>query len=261
MTETSPAGAPPTPGRSPQAEAVSDFGIDTTSRSTTEAVGDYLAKVRGGELGSLPALFGLVVLLILFSVASDSFLTLGNIANLLAQGAGVTIIAMGLVFVLLLGEIDLSAGTASGVTAAVLALHLVTGGNLLGKLGIGVFALFCLLLLVAIGIAVQLKIWYAVAPPAIALLIVLIGFGLYRALIWAAALGEAWAQNSLGVTSTPLAVLAWIISVTVGLGVIVGSVFLMPAVTALVASFFADDIALEVERSHYPNEPVGTALA
>ena len=92
------------------------------------------------------------------------------------------------------------------------------------------------------------------------LLIVLIGFGLYRALIWAAALGEAWAQNSLGVTSTPLAVLAWIISVTVGLGVIVGSVFLMPAVTALVASFFADDIALEVERSHYPNEPVGTAL-
>ena len=48
------------------------------------------------------------------------------------------------------------------------------------------------------------------------LLIVLIGFGLYRALIWAAALGEAWAQNSLGVTSTPLAVLAWIISVTVG---------------------------------------------
>jgi D-xylose transport system permease protein len=177
VTETSPAGAPPTPGRSPQAEAVSDFGIDTTSRSTTEAVGDYLAKVRGGELGSLPALFGLVVLLILFSVASDSFLTLGNIANLLAQGAGVTIIAMGLVFVLLLGEIDLSAGTASGVTAAVLALHLVTGGNLLGKLGIGVFALFCLLLLVAIGIAVQLKIWYAVAPPAIALLIVLIGFG------------------------------------------------------------------------------------
>jgi D-xylose transport system permease protein len=177
MTETSPAGAPPTPGRSPQAEAVSDFGIDTTSRSTTEAVGDYLAKVRGGELGSLPALFGLVVLLILFSVASDSFLTLGNIANLLAQGAGVTIIAMGLVFVLLLGEIDLSAGTASGVTAAVLALHLVTGGNLLGKLGIGVFALFCVLLLVAIGIAVQLKIWYAVAPPTIALLIVLIGFG------------------------------------------------------------------------------------
>src|SRR5882757_2511479 len=161
MTETTPAGAPPTPGLPPRAEAVSDFGIDTTARSTTEALRDYVARVRGGELGSLPALFGLIVLLVLFSVASDSFLTLGNIANLLAQGAGVTIIAMGLVFVLLLGEIDLSAGTASGVTAAVLALHLVSGGNLLGKLGIGVFLLFCLLLVVAVGIAVQLKIWSA----------------------------------------------------------------------------------------------------
>src|SRR5882757_8911036 len=177
MTETSPAGAPPTPGRSPQAEAVSDFGIDTTARSTTEAIGDYIARVRGGELGSLPALFGLVVLLILFSLLSNSFLTLGNIANLLAQGAGVTIIAMGLVFVLLLGEIDLSAGTASGVTAAVLALHLVSGGNLLGGMGLGVFLAFCVLLLAAAALAVQLKIWAAVVPPVIALLIVLIGFG------------------------------------------------------------------------------------
>lgn len=92
------------------------------------------------------------------------------------------------------------------------------------------------------------------------LLIVLIGFGLYRALTWAAALGETWAQDALGITNAPLSVLAWIISVIVGLGIVVGSVFLMPAVTALVASFFADDIALEVERSHYPNEPVGTAL-
>jgi D-xylose transport system permease protein len=177
MTETTPAGAPPTSGPSPRAEAVSDFGIDTTARSTTEAIGDYIARVRGGELGSLPALFGLVVLLILFSVLSNTFLTLGNIANLLAQGAGVTIIAMGLVFVLLLGEIDLSAGTASGVTAAVLALHLVSGGNLLGRLGIGVFALFCLLLVVAIGIAAQLKLWSAGVPPVLALVIVLIGFG------------------------------------------------------------------------------------
>jgi CysZ protein len=92
------------------------------------------------------------------------------------------------------------------------------------------------------------------------LLIVLIGFGLYRALIWATALGETWAQTTLGVTSTVLTILAWIISVITALGVIVGSVFLMPAVTALVASFFADDIAVEVERTYYPNEPVGTAL-
>jgi uncharacterized protein involved in cysteine biosynthesis len=93
------------------------------------------------------------------------------------------------------------------------------------------------------------------------LLIVLIGVGLYRALIWLAALGETWAQDALGTTtSMPFSILAWIISIIAGLGVIVGSVFLMPAVTALVASFFADDIAVEVERTYYPNEPAGTAL-
>lgn len=92
------------------------------------------------------------------------------------------------------------------------------------------------------------------------LLILVIGFGLYRVLVWATAAGETWAENALGLTNTPLSILAWIISVIAGLGVIVGFVFLMPAVTALVASFFADDIALEVERTYYPHEPVGTAL-
>ena len=97
MTDTTPAG----PSRS---EAVAGVGIDTTAPSTGAALRDYLARVRGGQLGSLPALLGLILLVIVFSAASDSFLTLGNIANLLAQGAGVAIIAMGLVFVLLLGE-------------------------------------------------------------------------------------------------------------------------------------------------------------
>jgi uncharacterized protein involved in cysteine biosynthesis len=55
----------------------------------------------------------------------------------------------------------------------------------------------------------------------------------------------------------PVALLAWMLSVVTGLGVIAGSVFLMPAVTALVASFFVDDIALEVERVHYPGDPPG----
>jgi uncharacterized protein involved in cysteine biosynthesis len=93
------------------------------------------------------------------------------------------------------------------------------------------------------------------------LLIVLIGVGLYRLLIWLAAIGEGWAQNALDVTASwPFSILAWIISITAGLGIVVGSVFLMPAVTALVASFFADDIAEEVERSYYPDEPRGTPL-
>jgi uncharacterized protein involved in cysteine biosynthesis len=59
---------------------------------------------------------------------------------------------------------------------------------------------------------------------------------------------------------TPLEVLTWILSVTAGLGILVGSVLLMPAITAIVGSFFVDDVALEVERRHYPDEPVGTPL-
>ena len=52
----------------------------------------------------------------------------------------------------------------------------------------------------------------------------------------------------------------FVLTLAAGLGIIAGSVLLMPAVTALVASFFVDDIALEVERTCYPDEPVGRAL-
>jgi len=94
------------------------------------------------------------------------------------------------------------------------------------------------------------------------LLIVLTGIGLHRLLIWLASLGENWAEGLLGSTAhAPLVALAWILSVAAGLGIIVGSVFLMPAVTALVGSLFVDDIALEVERRHYPDQPAGTSLA
>ncbi|MFI9006192.1 sugar ABC transporter permease [Actinosynnema sp. NPDC053489] len=170
MTNTTSETAPDAPQG-----AISDFGIDTTSQSTGEAVRDYVARLRGGELGSLPALLGLVVLLIVFSSLADTFLTLGNIANLLAQGASVVIIAMGLVFVLLLGEIDLSAGTASGVTAAVMALHLIKGGNLLGGMGDTVFYLFCALLAVAAVLAALMRIWAGTALSLVALAISLIG--------------------------------------------------------------------------------------
>jgi CysZ protein len=55
-------------------------------------------------------------------------------------------------------------------------------------------------------------------------------------------------------------VLGWIVAVALGLGLFAGAVLLMPAVTALVASFFADEIAQLVERSHYPADPPGMAV-
>jgi D-xylose transport system permease protein len=89
---------------------------------------NYAARVRGGEMGALPAILGLVVLVIVFSALRPRFFTALNFANLFQQGAAVVVIAMGLVFVLLLGEIDLSAGYASGVCAAILAIT-VTNRN------------------------------------------------------------------------------------------------------------------------------------
>jgi D-xylose transport system permease protein len=97
----------------------------TSLRSIARA---YVDQVRGGELGALPAVLGLVVLCAFFAVLRPVFLSELNFANLLTQGAGSIAIAMGLVFVLLLGEIDLSAGYASGVCAAVLAILLTDHG-------------------------------------------------------------------------------------------------------------------------------------
>ena len=57
-----------------------------------------------------------------------------------------------------------------------------------------------------------------------------------------------------------MSVLAWVLSVAAALGIVVGSIFLMPAVTGLLAGFFADEIAEEVERRHYPGDPPGHAL-
>src|ERR1700745_575909 len=92
-------------------------------------------------------------------------------------------------------------------------------------------------------------------------LIVVLAIGLQRALSWFATSGEAWAEAMLGPGfHTSINVLAWIISIAAGLGVVVGAVFLMPAITSLVASVFVADVADHVEREHYPAERPGTAL-
>jgi D-xylose transport system permease protein len=89
----------------------------------------YWDRIRGGDVGALPAVLGLVTLVILFSIMrSSTFPTTFNFANLIDQSAAVIVIAMGLVFVLLLGEIDLSVGFAAGTCAAVLAVTMTQHG-------------------------------------------------------------------------------------------------------------------------------------
>lgn len=114
---------------SPQSDvtlAGSDFAGDARADQTFgDAVRSYLQRVRGGDMGSLPAVLGLVVLFVVFGLANDRFLSALNLANLVTQAGSICVLAMGLVFVLLLGDIDLSAGVAGGVSACVMGLIIV----------------------------------------------------------------------------------------------------------------------------------------
>jgi len=98
------------------------------------------------------------------------------------------------------------------------------------------------------------------AGLAIAFLVVVV-IVLFRLLEWLSGTGVKWLEVSIGPAAHgPLAVLGWIVAVALGVGLFAGAVLLMPAVTALVASFFADEIAGLVERNHYPADPPGVAL-
>ena len=88
----------------------------------------YLARLKGGETGSLPALLGLFILGLIFALANPIFLKPINFANLLTQTATVTTLAMGITFVLLLGEIDLTAGVTAVLSSAFLAISMANYG-------------------------------------------------------------------------------------------------------------------------------------
>jgi D-xylose transport system permease protein len=137
------------------AEPTSAFDAKGEESSIGQAARDYWTRVRGGDLGSLPAILGIVVLVAIFGVMEgEAFLSKGNFANLINQGAAIMVLAMGLVFVLLLGEIDLSAGFAAGMGAAILATTLTERGwawplSLLAALATGVLIGLAIALLVA----------------------------------------------------------------------------------------------------------------
>jgi D-xylose transport system permease protein len=156
MSDT--ATAEPTPSL-----AATDFSQDIGPRTLKESLINYVQRVRGGEVGALPALVGLVVLVIIFANVSDKFLTKTNLANLITQAAPIIVLAMGLVFVLLLGEIDLSAGTAGGVAAATMGIAVSNGGDLKEHLGNGTFYFLALGMVITLFIAAWYRIWIAVA--------------------------------------------------------------------------------------------------
>ena len=85
----------------------------------TDQIKAWWSRIRGGEMGALPAVGGFIVLSILFSILSPFFLTERNFANLMTQAATLVMLGMALVFVILLGEIDLSAGVTAGASMGI----------------------------------------------------------------------------------------------------------------------------------------------
>lgn len=134
-------------------------GSDLSVLASTAPVGNgiadyarnYVSRLHGGDMGSLPAVTGLIVLIVLFRILQPSFGGLYNTAVLLTEGAGPIVIAMGLVFVLLLGEIDLSAGYAAGVCAAVM-VRVMVGYNAPWPVSIGLALLTGVVIGVLIGL-------------------------------------------------------------------------------------------------------------
>lgn len=82
-------------------------------------------SIRNGEIGSLPVIVGLVIIAVVFQLLNPFFLSSSNLVNLALESAAVGTIAVGIVLVLLLGQIDLSVGSVSGLSAAILAVGLV----------------------------------------------------------------------------------------------------------------------------------------
>ncbi len=92
-------------------------------------------------------------------------------------------------------------------------------------------------------------------------LIAVVSVVLERVLSSLADKGAVWAEQTSGFAPHAVwSALAWVLSIMAGIGIITGALFLMPAVTAFVGSFFVDETAEAVEREYYPAEPVGRAL-
>ena len=128
-------------------------------------------RVRGGELGSLPVIVGLIVISLVFYAQDATFLSSRTLVNITLFAAPIGIIAIGVVLVLLLGEIDLSVGSVSGLAASVMAVMIVYHGQSLvlsiaAGLGVGL----------AIGVGYSLLFTRVGVPSFVITLAGLLGF-------------------------------------------------------------------------------------
>ena len=117
--------------RAGRPEIKDDLGGTLPLIPTTQTFGDYLQsawqKIRSGQSGILPVVLGVILIGVIFQTQNAQFLSAGNLVNLLVQGAVFMLIGMGEVFVLLLGEIDLSLGFVAGIGGTIATLLVQPG--------------------------------------------------------------------------------------------------------------------------------------
>ncbi|MGH8960679.1 MAG: sugar ABC transporter permease [Jatrophihabitantaceae bacterium] len=195
------------------------FSLDVDRRTIGRGLRSYVDRIRSGEPGALPSILGLIVLAFIFSQVSGRFLSKANIGNLPGQGAYIAVIALGLVFVLLLGEIDLSAGTTGGICAG-FAAQAVTSHNLhKGIPGLLYWSLIGAMIAMLL-LGVWLKAYLGAAVVLIGLIVVFTGLDKHVvfAIIFAIGIGAAvgiftgWLVAKVGIPSfvvTLALFLAW----------------------------------------------------
>ena len=123
--------SPSSRSRAGRPEIKDDLGGTLPLIPTTQTFGDYLKsawqKIRSGQSGILPVVLGVILIGLIFQTQNAQFLSAGNLVNLLVQGAVFMLIGMGEVFVLLLGEIDLSLGFVAGIGGTIATLLVQPG--------------------------------------------------------------------------------------------------------------------------------------
>ncbi|GAB2978747.1 ABC transporter permease [Streptomyces pseudoechinosporeus] len=116
----------------PEAAAGADVAVDprllVRERGFAGYVIEFKRKIRGGDLGSLPVVIGLIAIAVIFQSLNSNFLSAENLNNIAVAMVATGMMSVGIVFVLLLGEIDLSVGSVSGVAGAIAAVLSVTHG-------------------------------------------------------------------------------------------------------------------------------------
>ncbi len=128
LGKADPAAADDAPAPAPAAVTAVDPRLLVREQGFAGYLSEFKRKMRAGDLGSIPVVIGLIVIWAIFQGLNSNFLSAGNLSNIAVSMVATGMMAVGIIFVLLLGEIDLSVGSVSGVSGAIVAVLSVTNG-------------------------------------------------------------------------------------------------------------------------------------